>query len=135
MTMRPASSNTSTGSSSFSGIDYDGSRNPHRSAVSHFFTTLFIRAPHLISTQANTSLQIRSQNHHRLSHRQQAGRVPEIEHEQGDQVGVPDVSGVVLNVVDVDEVVADLEQRLLELCHAFTRFEFEVGGAFAESVP
>src|SRR4051812_41983626 len=40
---------------------------------------------------------------------QQAGGVPEIEHEEGDQVGVANIVGVVLRIAFFHEVTADFE--------------------------
>src|SRR5262249_48908517 len=85
---------------------------------------LLIRYPNYETQRAkglrrvsNVRLQIRAEDHHSLGHRQQACRVPEVEHEQGGEVRVPDVVGVVLRVAVFHDLMADLEERFLDLRH------------------
>src|SRR5947207_16000108 len=55
---------------------------------------------------SNTS-QLRAENNDSLGHRQQAGRVPQVEHKQRGQIRVPDVVGIILRVPLFDDVMAD----------------------------
>jgi hypothetical protein len=64
--------------------------------------------------------------------------VPEIEHEQRAEIRVPDALRVVRLVASLEQLMADLAKRFLDLRHTFTGFDCRVGHAFglrARSLP